>query len=393
MSFVKRDDAIKDGDIVIVRRENMLKPLIIERDKRYQLTAGYFNHNDIIGKPFGCQMFSHNKKSTMTILAPTPELWTLALPHRTQILYSTDISLVCLLLELRPGCVVVESGTGSGSLTHALARAVGDSGHVHTHEFHAQRCEIAAKEFESHGISGSVSVYHKNACVDGFAVIDKAHAVFLDLPNPWEAIPHTIAAFHPDGGRICSFSPCIEQVQKSCAVFEEEGFEEIQTFEAIETPYQLSRKRIWQPFVGKKSHKKFRSDQRNLDNQSEDLEWANAFVKGGPRKDGVGHTGYLTFATLPAKELIRKRKVPLLKVGHHEQSSSTVEQLNSEVEKQNEKLDHQNEKSDQQNEKQDQQNEKKDQQSEKPDQESEKQDQQSAKPEQNSLAAAEPDKI
>ena len=46
----------------------------------------------------------------MVMLLPTPELWTLSLPHRTQIVYTTDISHVVLRLNLKPGSVVVESG-------------------------------------------------------------------------------------------------------------------------------------------------------------------------------------------------------------------------------------------------------------------------------------------
>ena len=307
MTFTKRDDFVSEGDTVIIRRGTTIEPLIIKADAQYQLTAGLFRHNDIIGKPFGCMMYSHNKKMTMTIMAPTPELWTLALPHRTQILYSSDISLICLQLEITPGSFVVESGTGSGSLTHALARAVGESGHVHTCEFHKERSEAAAAEFAEHGLDNVITCNHRNVCTEGFGISDKADAVFLDLPCPWDAIPHAITAFSVNGGRLCSFSPCIEQVQKCCLALQEQGFEEIQTFEGIERTYQLSRKRIWEPFVGRDRHKKFRSDQRSEDKASSG--WVNAYVKGGPRKDAVGHTGYLTFATFPSIPEVEKETV------------------------------------------------------------------------------------
>lgn len=41
----------------------------------------------------------------MWLLAPTPELWTRVLSHRTQILYAADIAVVCTQLELRPGLI------------------------------------------------------------------------------------------------------------------------------------------------------------------------------------------------------------------------------------------------------------------------------------------------
>ncbi len=56
------------------------------------------------------QLYSTNNRGWVHIFHSTPELWTATLPHRTQILYTTDISLVTFELELKPGSVVIESG-------------------------------------------------------------------------------------------------------------------------------------------------------------------------------------------------------------------------------------------------------------------------------------------
>jgi len=109
MSFAAERETIAAGDVVILHLglQNMLK-LKLEKGKSYQTKWGCLRHDDVIGKCFGSRVAC--PKGYIYVLKPTPELWTVNLSHRTQILYSTDISLVTFHLDLKPGSIVVESG-------------------------------------------------------------------------------------------------------------------------------------------------------------------------------------------------------------------------------------------------------------------------------------------
>ncbi|XP_031360768.2 tRNA (adenine(58)-N(1))-methyltransferase catalytic subunit TRMT61A isoform X2 [Lonchura striata] len=195
MSFVEYGDTIKDGDtaIVFLGHESMF-PVKVQHGSVTQTKYGVIRHStDLIGKKYGSKV-TCSKGGWVFILHPTPELWTMNLPHRTQILYSTDISIITMMLELKPGSIVCESGTGSGSLSHALIRTVAPTGHLYTVEFHQQRAEKAREEFREHGVEHLVTVTNQDVCKNGFGVSNIADAVFLDIPSPWEAIGHAKSA-------------------------------------------------------------------------------------------------------------------------------------------------------------------------------------------------------
>ena len=83
---------------------------------------------------------------------------------------------------------MLECGTGSGSLTHALVRAVAPAGHVHTFEYHEQRATLAMQEFKDHGLEGMVTVAQRDIEQAGFPeeLHGHADAAFLDVPGPWK---------------------------------------------------------------------------------------------------------------------------------------------------------------------------------------------------------------
>ncbi|XP_047467029.1 tRNA (adenine(58)-N(1))-methyltransferase catalytic subunit TRMT61A isoform X2 [Mugil cephalus] len=293
MSFVEYSDFIQDGDVAIVYlSHNSVMPVKVQQGAQTQTRYGVIRHStDLIGQRYGSKV-TCSKGGWVYVLHPTPELWTVALPHRTQILYTTDIATITMMLELKPGSVVCESGTGSGSLSHAILRTIAPTGHLHTVEFHQQRAEKVAEEFKEHRVDHLVTVRNQDVCQDGFGVTGVADAVFLDIPSPWEAVGHAKAALKKRGGRLCSFSPCIEQVQRTCDALSDHGFEEIDTLEVLLRVHEVRTVSLPLPDFG--------SDSEEAPPAVGATEHPSVTMKTTtPPRRMPGHTGYLTFATKP----------------------------------------------------------------------------------------------
>ena len=230
-------EVIEAGDLVFVHESHNTPPvsLTVAPGKKWSGRFGTFSHATMVGRNFGCKLLSDDGKGFIYLLRPSAELWTASVSHRTQILYKADIAMICLQLELLPGCVVIEAGTGSGSLSHMIARCVGDGGHLHTYEYNPQRAEQAAQEFADHGLH-YVTCRHADVCADGWAYPGLAEssvdAVIFDLPQPWDAVPR-VAPYVKQGGRLCCFSPCIEQIQRTKDILHENGFTRPEVLEVL----------------------------------------------------------------------------------------------------------------------------------------------------------------
>ena len=217
------------------------------------------------------------------ILPPTPENWTTSLPHRTQVVYTPDYSYILHRIRARPGSILIEAGSGSGSFTHAAARAVFNGypaaskdtepaagagrrpqryGHVYSYEYHSERHKKVKEEMAEHGLSEIVTATHRDVYNDGFNInleppenasakrSPGANAIFLDLPAPWLALPHLTRQSSPDSPspleptktvHICTFSPCIEQAQNTVSALRRHDWINIEMVEMAHKRIEIRR--------------------------------------------------------------------------------------------------------------------------------------------------------
>ncbi|KAI9159599.1 tRNA (adenine-N(1)-)-methyltransferase catalytic subunit trm61 [Blastocladiella emersonii ATCC 22665] len=302
MTFATYTETIADGDwAILYRGHNDVHPVQIKAGTVLNNRAGSFKHDDFIGKPWGTRFGGHNGQGSIIILHPTPELWTLSLPHRTQILYQADISYITARLRLKPGCKVLESGTGSGSFSHSLIRSVAPTGHLYTFEYHAERTNAAREEFEAHGLSSFVTIECRDVCKNGFPLTNLVDAAFLDLPAPWEAVPSAAQALRRDTTTyICCFSPCIEQVDRTCDALRAAGFVDVTMVECLLRENDVRNVTLRTADAARTMKPQAKKVGVPAAEASPDVAVAATMLR--PRNVARGHTSFLTFATMLPRE-------------------------------------------------------------------------------------------
>ncbi|RME06811.1 MAG: tRNA (adenine-N1)-methyltransferase, partial [Anaerolineae bacterium] len=143
------------------------------------------------------------------------------LRRSTTIMYPKDIGFLLMKMDIGPGKQVLEAGSGSGSLTIALAYYVGPEGRVYSYEARPENQQLARQNVERVGLSERV-VFKVRDVAEGF---DERNmdALFLDLPNPFDYLPQVRAALKP-GGFFGSLLPTTNQVSLLLQALEREGF-------------------------------------------------------------------------------------------------------------------------------------------------------------------------
>jgi len=198
------------GDLVQLvglRHKSFIFPLQPGGD--FHTHRGILQHDDLIGLPWGSQVFSH-LGAPFFLLQPALGDLLLDLKRNTQILYPKDIGFILITMGIGPGQMVIEAGTGSGSMTIALAYAVGPDGHVVSYEQREEMQNLARKNIARTGLASRVD-FKLRDIQEGFDETD-ADAFFLDVANPYDYISQVRAALKP-GGFFCGIVPTVNQAE------------------------------------------------------------------------------------------------------------------------------------------------------------------------------------
>jgi tRNA (adenine57-N1/adenine58-N1)-methyltransferase len=230
-----------DGDLaqlVGLRHKHFI--LTLQAGAKFETHRGILQHDDLIGKTWGTQVFSHMGAPFFLLQPSLADLIT-ELPRTTQILYPKDIGFILVTMGVGPGQTVLEAGTGSGSMTTALAHAVGPEGRVVSYEVKPDVQNLARKNLTRFGLESRVD-FKLGDIQEGFDETD-ADAFFLDVPNAYDYTSQVRTALKP-GGFLCCLIPTFNQVEKTLQALRQNRFAFIEVCELLLRYYKPEPSRL-----------------------------------------------------------------------------------------------------------------------------------------------------
>jgi len=209
LSWNLRGTTAQEGDLAeLVGLKHKHFIITLKAGGELHTHRGVLKHDDLIGKLWGSQVFSHNGHPFFLLQPALADLLR-SIPRNTQILYPKEIGFILVTMGIGEGMHVLEAGTGSGALSAAFAYALGKEGHLTTYEARPEMQQVAIKNLTRLGLTDRVTFKIGNIA-DGFSETG-VDAVFLDLPNPYDYMLKVKAALKM-GGFFGCILPTTNQV-------------------------------------------------------------------------------------------------------------------------------------------------------------------------------------
>ncbi|RLG87339.1 MAG: protein methyltransferase [Thermoprotei archaeon] len=223
---------VKEGSKVLIYIDGRRKRVInVRKDGRFESDKGVLLHKDIIEKPYGSKVTLSTGYKAYLLDPLITDYLMHGYRRATQVIYPKDLGFIALLSGISSGSIVVEGGTGTGFLTSVLAHYVRPNGKVFTYEVRNEFLEVAKKNLRMSGLDKYV--VFKNKDIREGIDEKEVDAVFLDIPDPWNALDAVYKALKPSKPLI-TFLPTVNQIEKLyVAVRNHGGFIDFHAYELM----------------------------------------------------------------------------------------------------------------------------------------------------------------
>ncbi len=215
--------------VLLIDRKRRRYLIRLSEGGEFHSHTGVLPHDTIIGGEEGVE---HKSTRGAAFLAVRPSLndFILKMPRGAQVIYPKDLGAILMLADIRPGLRVLESGLGSGALSMTLLRAGAVISGYEIRDDFAQRAVENVQSFLGQEVLDRYDV----AVRDVYAGIDERNLdrVVLDLPEPWQVVPHATQALRR-GGIFLAYTPSITQVMRLRDALENSAFGMAETIEVL----------------------------------------------------------------------------------------------------------------------------------------------------------------
>jgi len=219
--------------IVLIDKVGRRHRVRLKAGERHSIHSGFIQHDDLIGRPEGI-VVTTQMGARLLAVRPTFAEQVTGRRRQTQPIYPKDLGAILVGADIYPGARVLEAGTGTGALTLAALRAVGEQGAVVSYEVREEFLEAAKRGITE--TAGSIPPNLTLKLGDVYLGIEERDfdRVLLDLAEPWQAAPAVKGALRP-GGIVFAHCPNVSQVQRFFDCLREvKGFGMLEAFEVLQ---------------------------------------------------------------------------------------------------------------------------------------------------------------
>jgi tRNA (adenine57-N1/adenine58-N1)-methyltransferase len=227
---------------LIIDRRGRRYLALLRPGAKFESHLGAFEHDALIGAEAGSWMTT-NRGHVLLAVKPTMADFALEMPRIATVGYPKDLGAILVYGDIFPGARVLEAGCGSGAVTMALLRAIGEHGSLISYDVRQDMIDRTHENVSTMLADTSNLTLKLGDVYDGFEERELDRVV-LDLPEPWLVVPHASESLLP-GGIFISFSPTVLQVHELVRTLRAaHTFDMMETMEVLQRPWNVSARSV-----------------------------------------------------------------------------------------------------------------------------------------------------